>query len=82
MEQLCRFCTRCVAQSDEYAWCEHKQKMVRRYAKNKRCTGFEFCRIDAFYAFRGLEVTDPKALYQPKPEPDLNNVELIEWVFE
>ena len=66
----CRYCSQAVAQSDDYAWCEYKQSMVGRYAKRKSCKGYEFCRIDAFYAFRGLEVHDPKALYTPRKSVD------------
>jgi len=62
----CRYCTQTVAQSDDYAWCEYKRQMVGKYAKKTSCSGYEFCRIDAFYAFRGLEVNDPKALYTPR----------------
>lgn len=62
----CRYCSQAVAQSDEYAWCEHRKNMVGKYAARKECAGFEYCRIDAFYAFRGLDVTDPRALHQPR----------------
>lgn len=81
--KYCRYCTQSVAHSDDYAWCEYKKRMVGKAATRRDCKGYEFCRIDAFYAFRGLEVTDPKALYtprKPEPEPDLNQVTLIEWL--
>ena len=64
----CRYCTQAVAQSEEIAWCEYQRKMVGKYAHLSACKGYEFCRIDAFYAFRGLEVNDPKALYTPRTE--------------
>ena len=67
----CRYCTEAVAQSEEYAWCEYEQRMVRKDAKRKNCKGYELNHIDAFYAFRGLEVTDPRAHYHPREEkPD------------
>ena len=84
MNQYCRYCTQAVAQGDDYAWCEYTQKMVNKTARKNKCKGFEFCRIDAFYAFRGLEATDPRALYQERKEQqgDLNQVTLIEWLGE
>ena len=85
MNQYCRYCTQAVAQADDYAWCGYRKTMVGKDARRKNCKGYEFCKIDAFYAMRGLEATDPKAWYtskEKKREPDLHQVELIEWIGE
>ena len=81
--QYCRYCTQVVAQSNDYAWCEFRKTMVGKDARRKGCKGYEFCMIDAYYGFRGLEATDPRAWYTPreeKPESDASQVELIEWL--
>ncbi len=70
MNQYCRYCTQAVAQSDDYAWCEFRKTMVGKDARRKGCKGYEFCKIDAYYGFRGLEATDPKAWYTPREEKE------------
>lgn len=49
-KQYCRYCSYCVVQLDDWAWCEKRQKeMNERAAKcMNKCKDFVFNEIDAF----------------------------------
>lgn len=49
MNKYCRYCTHCIAQSDDRAVCAaRKYEIVASTAIRNNCEHFEFCEIDAF----------------------------------
>jgi len=66
MRQYCRYCAQACAQTEDTAYCDHLGAMVRKTARSVNCDGYEFCKVDAFYGFRGLEPDDPRCWYKPR----------------
>ena len=71
MVQYCRYCVWSCATYEDALYCEYeypKKGFLKKNAIRNKCKHFEFNKVDAFYAWRGLDIDDRRAWYKPRNE--------------